>query len=57
MYPVQIDIGIIGIVCIVASLTLVKLLVMEPHELDKIPFRKWLRGEEAVNLVKDERHA
>jgi hypothetical protein len=42
----QIDIGIIGIICLVTVLTLVKLLIMEPQELDRIPGRKWIRGED-----------
>jgi hypothetical protein len=44
--PMQIDIGIIGIICLVTVLTLVKLLIMEPQELDRIPGRKWIRGED-----------
>lgn len=46
MYPVEVDAGLIGIVAFLAIMAVVKLTVMEPQELDKIPFRQWLRGEE-----------
>jgi hypothetical protein len=45
MYPVQVDIGLIGIVVLVVAMSFVKLLIMDPQELDHIPGRKWVRGE------------